>query len=179
VVVRVQLDPQIVGVADVQDPAVSLLDRHAAVPERMTEKWNEQNTRRESEVDRTRLQAEPVLRRLRVRPPVRAVLEVDGQVAEMPPFDAVEFLLGDVYRRIGEIGEPPGVVGVAVGQHDVLHVGRVEAEGLDAPDRRVGFVELETDQFDQRPADPLFRIPAVQQTDPRINQRQPGLVFEQ
>ena len=61
-VVLGQLDPQIVGVADVQQPPIPLLHRHAAVSECVAEQRDQENFGLESQFDRSSLQSVPALR---------------------------------------------------------------------------------------------------------------------
>ena len=179
VVVGRQLDPQVVGVADVQHPAVALPDRHPAVAERVAEERDEQDLGLEPEVHGPGLQPEPPPGRLRVGLPPRPVGELERHVAAVALRDAGVFLLGQVHPGVREVGQPARVVGVAVGEDDVRHVPGAEAERLDLPDGGVVLVELEPGHVDELLAQPLDGLPHVQQADAGVDEGEAVPVFEE
>jgi hypothetical protein len=93
--------------------------------------------------------------------------------------DAGVFFRRDVDHGVREVGQSPGVVGVAVRQDDVPHVAGPEAEGFDPADGGVGFVELEAGHLDERSAQPPVRVPHVEQADAGIDQGEAAVVVQQ
>ena len=81
-------------------------------------------------------------------------------------------------RSSREVGQPAGVVRVAVREDDVRHVRSPEAEPLDLSGGRQTLVELEPGRVDGGLADPLKRTGDVLQTDARVDEREAAIVFE-
>jgi hypothetical protein len=82
-------------------------------------------------------------------------------------------------RRVGEIGQSAGVVGIAVRQDNVRDVHRPEPQPLDLPRRCKPLVELKSRDLDELLPDPLQRLRHVEQADASIKEREPTTVFEQ
>ncbi len=76
VVVGRQFHPQVVGVADVQQPAVPIANRDTAVSQRMTEQRDEICLGSKGEFQPTGFRPEPSLRRGSVSDPCRPVIEL-------------------------------------------------------------------------------------------------------
>ena len=82
-------------------------------------------------------------------------------------------------RGVGEVRQPPGVVGVAVGENDVCHVLNPESEPFDLSNRRPPFLELEPCCVDGGLTDSFERVGDVLQSNPRVDERKAAVAFEQ
>lgn len=90
-----------------------------------------------------------------------------------------EFLLGDMNGGGRKVRQAADVVGVAVGENDVLYVLGLKPEPLDLSDRCQSFLELEPRRGDGGLPDPIERKSEVVQTDPRVEERKAVVVFKQ
>ena len=77
----------------------------------------------------------------------------------------------DVHLRGGEVGEAADVVEIQVGEHDVPHVPRIQAQGLYAADRRLALTQCRAQDV-ARGAEATGRVGDVRQPDPRVHQHE-------
>ncbi len=97
----------------------------------------------------------------------------------MPGRQPRVFLDRDVDVGAGKVGQPPGVIGVAMREDDVGHVLSPKAEPFDAPDGCQLLPELESGRIDGGLSDPLQWVSDVLQADAGIDDRQPAPLFKQ
>jgi len=98
------------------------------------------------------------------------MLELCGDVPPVAARGAGVFFLGHTDLGLGEVGEALRMVGVALCQDDVTHVGDAEAEIFNPENGGVGFVELEARHVDQRLPLPFDGIPHVEQAGAGVDQ---------
>ena len=82
-VVLRQLGPEIIGIADMEQPAVLLADCHAAMPERVAEQRNQQHFGREVQIHRSGFKPKPSTLRCPIRLPVRLVFKLARNIPPM------------------------------------------------------------------------------------------------
>ena len=78
-------------------------------------------------------------------------------------------LLRQMHLGIRKVGESTGLVGVAVGQDDVPHIGRRKSECFDPANGSVRFVELKAGHVDERLPQPFCGILHIQEADAGID----------
>jgi hypothetical protein len=140
------------------------------VPAGVAEQRHEENRRREAEVDPAGLHAEPRPGGLSVGEPVLVPLELHGAVPRVAARRRCTLLGRNVHVGGREVGDAAGVVGVEVGDDDVLYV-----VGIDPPPSQlspcgVSGVKLKTGEPDRRFAHPSGRVAHVFEADARVNQ---------
>jgi hypothetical protein len=150
VIVRRQLDPQVVRIPNVEQPPIFLLDRHAAVTEGVAEQRDQQHFGRKPNINRPCLESEPLTRRTTVGLPSRAVGEVRRDISPMNARNVGQFLFRDVDLRLRKVGKPTRMVGVAVRQNDVPHVFGRKSKCFNSANGSIRLIELETRHVDER-----------------------------
>jgi hypothetical protein len=179
VIVCRQLGSQVVRITDVKQPPIPLLDRHTTVPERVAEQRHQKYFGLESQFHRTSFQAEPFSNRAWIDLPIWAVGELRRNVPPVTSRDVDMLLLRYMHLSIREIGEATGVVGIAVCQDDVTHIGRRKTECFDPANGGVRFVELKARHVDQGLAQPFDRLLHILKADPGIDECEPFLILKQ
>jgi hypothetical protein len=170
VIVRRKFHAQIVGIADVQEPAVSVPDGNPAVPQRVTEQRDQKNLSSGKPRQRAGFDPEPPHRRSRVRHPPRSVSKLGGGIPPVPRSQPREFFFRHVHRRSREVSQSADMVRVAVCEDNVSHVRSLEPERLNLPDGSQRLVKLKPGSLDGGLTDPLDWVSDVLQTDAGVDE---------
>ena len=88
------------------------------------------------------------------------------------------FFRRDMHRRVGEVSQSAGMIGIPVRQHDVANIVCTETKLFNSPHGRVFFMKLKTSHIDQLLAQPLDGSLNIQQANPCINKSQSGAVLQ-
>jgi hypothetical protein len=159
-----------VRVAAVQHPAVAGVDRNARVAASVTRQRDQRDARRHLSELLGRGEASPLLT-------VRCVFDDGGPVRPLHRAEAdllahrrgsqcaERLRSGDVYLRLGEIGDAADVVGVEMGDDDVPHVVTSKAKLLNLIDGGLPVIEHRTDESPRR-SQPARGIGAVLDPNP-------------
>lgn len=97
----------------------------------------------------------------------------------MPRLQVMPLFFGEMNSGIGEVGQSSGVIGIAVCQHDVMHIIRRPSQRLHSANCGVGLIELKSRDVDQLLPETFDRIVYVEQSDSAINQHEAVIDFEQ
>ena len=169
-IVHRQLGTQVIRISDVEQPSITLLDCHAAVPEGVAEQWDQKHLGLEPQIHRSSFQPEPLTGRGWIRLPIGAAGKLRRDVSKMPTRQMRASLFRHMHLGIGKIGEATGVVGIAVSEDDVPHIGGRKSECFDPANGRVRFVEPKARHIDECLPQPLCGVLYILEADAGIDQ---------
>jgi len=92
--------------------------------------------------------------------------------------DLCPLLCGDMHRSLREIGQPSGMVRVAVGKDDVGHLTDLKPQRFDLSRCSQSLVKLIASRFNGLLAYPLQRLGDVLKANPGVNQNQAASLFK-
>lgn len=171
---NVHLPVMEVGVAGVEDPAVVRPNGDAAMAAGMADERHEEDVVGDGP---DALEAHPPIPLELMDHPMGFVGEMDRPVPALlleggPGHGRRVLVHMDVHRRVGEVGDPAGVVEIQVRGHQVAHVLRIESEGLhlcESGHRRIG---VQADHHREPPAEAAAGMGEVVGAQTRVHEHE-------